>query len=172
MAMEESNKERALEAVKRAEAALPPEEMAAAFVTTGWPVVVRHLFEAVRLLADDKPLIVLSVDPARFPPEATLDEYGPGQREELEHLAARIEEASSNDKTFTVSFPPVELKASEVWHEEHGEPIPDDVTAEDVVEVMRTYGKYPSPISVAAEWLLIEEITVTGPDGDEATYDG
>lgn len=113
--------------------------------------------------------IVRSVDSSPIPtpfvlhPEDTLDEYGPGQLEALrDQVIGGQGPLRQRSHKFVVSFPDVELEASDIWPDG----APENPTPEDVIAVMKEQ-EYAHPTNVAVEWLLIESLYVRADEDEE-----
>ena len=163
MPSEESRQEQALALARRAREALPPE--LAAHLSNGVEAAVSLLAQAVERLADDSPGFILD-----------LDEYGPGQLEALRakitgQPAPEVDTLPTVATKFVISFPDVELEASDIWPDG----APENPTPEDVIAVMEE-AEYAHPMHVIREWLLIEGLFVRDAedeDGEgEVEWDG
>lgn len=132
MTMEESQVERDVKAlVEQARAALPQRELMA-MMPSGPEGAILHLANAITRIVDS------SVE---------ANPHVPVFRYRLDR---------SDEPKFVISFPSVELSADEIWPEGDA---PENPTPTDVIEVMRQQ-EFAHPMSVIAEWLLIESLRV------------
>jgi hypothetical protein len=104
-----------------------------------------------------------------------LDEFGPGQLEELyanisgQEAPNDTSEANTDKTTFIVAFPEIELTIKDIWPDEDA---PDNPTPEDVIEAMKGASD-PTPRNVAFDWMLIDHLFVQRADGgSEVEWDG
>ncbi len=149
---EESRQEQALALARRAREALPPE--LAAHLATGVEAAVSLLAQAVERLADDSPGFKLD-----------LDEYGPGQLEQIRERIFGSQPQSDTEAKFIISFPAVELSASDIWNRDE---IPEYPTPADVIERMDEMSG--NVLGTVVDWDLVDSLSVR--DANDATGDG
>lgn len=139
----------------RALAVRAREALPLALRPTGVEAAVGLLAQAIERLTDDIPHFALN-----------SDEYGPGQ---LEALRGPISGRKEDRKYFVISFADVVLGEEDIWPNEAA--VPENPTPEDVIRVMKENGC--DPMSIAAEWLLVESLFVsTVGDDDMVEWDG
>jgi len=104
-----------------------------------------------------------------------LDEFGPGQLEELyakisgQEAPNDTSEGNTDKTAFIVSFPEIELTIKDIWPDGDA---PDNPTPEDVIEAMKGASD-PTPRNVAFDWMLIDHLFVQRADGgSEVEWDG
>lgn len=97
--------------------------------------------------------------------EDDLDEYGPGQLEQVRARLFGSQPQTDAEPKFIISFPDVELSASDIWEDE--EDIPEHPTPNDVIQAMCDLG-IAGPNQAIRDWTLIESLYVRADYDTEA----